>query len=110
VFWNISFESFTRQSGSSRWFPKSDLGFCYTPTLGGLVSSKGQLGGGYADSSQATLLQGIDLDGKGCGMGEFDSSQLFVPTPLIFKESTYERKEAWFMVFTVEPSHVPTLK
>jgi hypothetical protein len=43
-------------------------------------------------------------------VGEFESSQLFVPSLLIFRESAYERKEAWFMVFIVESYLVPSPK
>jgi hypothetical protein len=43
-------------------------------------------------------------------MGEFDGSRFFVPSPLIFRESAYERKDAWFMVFIVKPCLVPSLE
>jgi hypothetical protein len=39
---------------------------------------------------------------------EFNRSRLFNRNPLIFNESAYEGSEAGFMVFTVEPCHVPS--
>jgi hypothetical protein len=43
-------------------------------------------------------------------MGEFNRSRLFTPRPLKFRESTYEKGEAGFMVLIVEPRHVPSPK
>jgi hypothetical protein len=43
-------------------------------------------------------------------VGEFDGSWFFMPSPLIFRESAYERKDAWFMVFIVKPCLVPSLE
>jgi hypothetical protein len=43
-------------------------------------------------------------------VGEFKRSRLFTPWPLEFRESAYKRGEATFMVLTVEPRHVPSLK
>jgi hypothetical protein len=39
---------------------------------------------------------------------EFNRSWLFKPSPLIFRESAHERREAWFMVLVVKPSLVPS--
>jgi hypothetical protein len=41
-------------------------------------------------------------------MGEFKRSRLFTPGPLKFRESAYERREAGFVVLTVEPYSMPS--
>jgi hypothetical protein len=41
---------------------------------------------------------------------EFNRSRLFKPSPLTFRESAHERREARFMVFIVKPSLVPSLE
>jgi hypothetical protein len=43
-------------------------------------------------------------------MGEFKRSRLFTPGPLKFRESDYKRREAGFVVLTVEPCPVPSRK
>jgi hypothetical protein len=42
------------------------------------------------------------------GGGGLKRSRLFTPRPQKFKELTYERREAGFMVLRVEPCHVPS--
>jgi hypothetical protein len=41
-------------------------------------------------------------------LGELSGDRFFVPCPLELREMTYEWREAGFMVFTVEPSPVPS--
>jgi hypothetical protein len=41
---------------------------------------------------------------------EFKRNRFFIPRPLKFRESTYERRETGFMVLVVEPHHVPSPK
>jgi hypothetical protein len=43
-------------------------------------------------------------------MGELKRSRFFTPRPLKFRESTYKRREAGFMVLAVEPHPTPSLK
>jgi hypothetical protein len=43
-------------------------------------------------------------------MGMFKRSRLFTPGPLKFRESTYKKREAGFVVLTVEPCPVPSPK
>jgi hypothetical protein len=66
--------------------------------------------GGHRDSSQATLLQEVNLVGQGHDMGEFKRSRFFTPWPLKFRKPTYETGDAAFVVLTVEPRHVPSPK
>jgi hypothetical protein len=56
------------------------------------------------------LFQEINLIGQARDMGEFKRSRLFTPSPLKFRESPYERREARFVVLTVEPRPMPSLK
>jgi hypothetical protein len=72
--------------------------------------SIGQPKGGYIDSYQATLLQGIDLVGQSNDVREFNRCRLFTPSPMVFRESAYEGREAVFMVHTIEPGLVPSSK
>jgi hypothetical protein len=72
--------------------------------------SAGQPMGGYTDSYQPALLQGIYLAGQSGDVREFDRSRIFGPSPLVLGESTYEGGEAGFMVLTIEPSPVPPSK
>jgi hypothetical protein len=41
---------------------------------------------------------------------EFERGRFFTPRPLKFRELAYKRREAGFMVLTVEPHPVPSLK
>jgi hypothetical protein len=41
-------------------------------------------------------------------MGEFSRSRLFIPSPLILRESFHKRGEVGFMVFTIKPCLVPS--
>jgi hypothetical protein len=66
--------------------------------------------GGHTDSSQAVLFQEINFVGQGHDKGEFKRGRFFTPRPLKFREATYERREAGFMVLVVEPRPVPSLK
>jgi hypothetical protein len=43
-------------------------------------------------------------------MGEFKRSRLFAPGSLKFRESAYERREARFMVLTIESCPMPSPK
>jgi hypothetical protein len=43
-------------------------------------------------------------------LGEFEWGRFFTPCPLEFGESANKRREAGFMVFTVEPCFVPSMK
>jgi hypothetical protein len=70
----------------------------------------GQPVGGHIDSSQATFLQEVSLVGQGRDMGEFKRSRFFTPRPLKFRELAYERREAGFVVLTVEPCPMPSSK
>jgi hypothetical protein len=72
--------------------------------------SAGQPLGGHTDSSQATLLQEINFVGQSRDMGEFKGGRFFTPRPLKFREPAYKRREVGFMVLTVEPLDVPSLK
>jgi hypothetical protein len=72
--------------------------------------STGQPVGDHTDSSQAALCQEVNLVSQGYDMGEFKRSRLFTLGPLKFRESTYERREAGFVVLTVEPHPVSSLK
>jgi hypothetical protein len=49
------------------------------------------------------LFQEINLVGQGHDMGEFKRSRFFTPPPLKFREPTYKRREAGFVVLIVEP-------
>jgi hypothetical protein len=66
--------------------------------------------GGHTDSSQTALFQEINLVSHGRDMGEFKRSRFFTPRPLKLRESNYERREARFVVLTVEPRSMPTPK
>jgi hypothetical protein len=66
--------------------------------------------GGHVNSSQVTLLQEINLVGQSDDMAEFKGGRLFTPRHLKFREMTYERREAGFVVLAVEPHLVPSLK
>jgi hypothetical protein len=70
----------------------------------------GQPMGGHTDSNQATLFQEIDFVSQGCDVGEFERSRFFSPSPLKFRESAYKRREARFLVFTLEPRPMPSPK
>jgi hypothetical protein len=72
--------------------------------------SAGQPMGGHTDSSQAAHFQEINFVGQGHAMGEFKRSRFFTPSPLKFRESTHKRREAGFMVLTIEPRTVPSSK
>jgi hypothetical protein len=72
--------------------------------------SVGQLMGSYAESCQATLFQGIDLVGQSSNVREFNRSRLFETSTLVFRESSYEGREAGFMVLTIELGLVPSSK
>jgi hypothetical protein len=43
-------------------------------------------------------------------MGEFKRSRIFTPQPLKFRESSYKRREAGFVVLILEPCPMPSLK
>jgi hypothetical protein len=64
----------------------------------------------YADSHQAFFLQYVDLVGQGSNLGELKWSQLFAPSSLELGEPAYERREARFMVLTIEPCLVTSPK
>jgi hypothetical protein len=66
--------------------------------------------GDHADSCQVMLFQEINLVGQGRDVGEFERSELFTPNPLELREPVNKWGEVGFMVFTVEPCHVPSLK
>jgi hypothetical protein len=72
--------------------------------------SAGQPIGGYTDTCETMLLQGIDLVGQNSDMREFDRSRLFDPSPLVFKETAYKGGEFGFKVLAVELGLVPPLK
>jgi hypothetical protein len=52
----------------------------------------------------------VDFVGQSSYLGEFKWGRLFTPGPLVLGESAYERTEAGFMVFIVEPCPVPSTK
>jgi hypothetical protein len=64
--------------------------------------------GSHTDSYQTLPLQDIYLVGQGGHLGEFEWSWLFTPCSLEFGKSANEGREARFMVFTIEPSPVPS--
>jgi hypothetical protein len=66
--------------------------------------------GGYANFGQVALFQGIDFVGQSSDVREFKRSRLCDPTPLVFRESAYKGRQVGFMVLTIEPGHVPSLK
>jgi hypothetical protein len=66
--------------------------------------------GGYTNSGQTTLFQGVNFVSHGSDMREFERCGFFSPSPLKFRESAYKGREAWFMVLIVEPHFVPSLK
>jgi hypothetical protein len=66
--------------------------------------------GGHADSCQAALFQEIDFVGQCRNVGEVKRSRFFTPSSLEFRESTHKGREARFMILTVEPRPVPSLK
>jgi hypothetical protein len=70
--------------------------------------STGQAMGGHADSCQALLLQKVDFVGRSSHLGEFEWSWLLTPCSLELEEMGNTRREARFMVLTVEPSHMPS--
>jgi hypothetical protein len=41
---------------------------------------------------------------------EFNRSRLFTPSPLVFRELVYEGREAGFLVLTIEPGPMISLK
>jgi hypothetical protein len=59
--------------------------------------------GGYADSSQATLFQGVNLVSQGSDMRKFERCGFFAPSPLKFRE-------AWFIILIVELCPAPSPK
>jgi hypothetical protein len=68
--------------------------------------------GGHVDSGQAVLFQEIDFVGQGHDVREFKRSRFFTPRPLELRELVYKggEGEARFMVFSVEPCPMPSLK
>jgi hypothetical protein len=66
--------------------------------------------GGYADSSQATLFQGVNLVSQGSDMRKFERCGFFAPSPLKFRESAYKGREAWFIILIVELCPAPSPK
>jgi hypothetical protein len=72
--------------------------------------SAGQSVGGHADSSQVMFFQETNLVCQSRDMREFKMGQFFTPRPLKFRELAYKRREARFVVLTVEPRLMPSLK
>jgi hypothetical protein len=104
VFWSDFLSSLSSQVLASAIFPiRVDL-FLQRD------DSAGQPMGGYTDSYQVTLHQGIDLVGQSSDVREFNRSWLFDPGPLVFRESAYEGRDVGFMVLTIEPAPVPSSK
>jgi hypothetical protein len=62
--------------------------------------------GGHRNSSQAALFQEINFIGQGRDMGKFERIRFLTPRPLKFRKSAYKKREARFMVLTVEPCPV----
>jgi hypothetical protein len=67
------------------------------------LHSTGQPMGGHAYTYQAFPFQEIDLVDQGSHLRGFQWSGLFAPSPMEFRESSYEGREARFMVLIVEP-------
>jgi hypothetical protein len=72
--------------------------------------SVGQPMNGYAYSYQTVPFQGVNIVSQSSDMREFKRRGFFAPSPSKFRESAYKGREAWFIVLTVEPRHVPSLK
>jgi hypothetical protein len=66
--------------------------------------------GGYTDSNQTTLFQGVNPVSQGSDMRKFERCGFFAPCSLKFRESAYKGRETWFVVLTVEPCPVPSKK
>jgi hypothetical protein len=64
--------------------------------------------GAHADSCQTLLLEKVDFVGQSCHLGEFEWSWVFTPSSLELRESANKRRDASFMVLTIEPCPMPS--
>jgi hypothetical protein len=56
------------------------------------------------------FLQDVDLVGQGSNLGKLEWSQLFTPSAVELGESAHEGREAGFMILTIEPCPMPSMK
>jgi hypothetical protein len=72
------------------------------------LDSTGQPMGGHAHTGQTFVFQKIDFVDQSYHLRCFKKSQLLAPGLLEFGESADKRREAGFVVLTIEPCLVPS--